>query len=45
MSRNDDNNFRITSLRVNGGTTVPFSYDNDFLLTSAGSFLFPLSNS
>ncbi|MBX3324920.1 MAG: hypothetical protein U0223_13295 [Nitrospira sp.] len=37
VSRNYDNNFRITSQSVNGGNTINFGYDNDSLLTSAGS--------
>ncbi len=37
VSRNYDNNFRITSQSVNGANTVAFGYDNDSLLTSAGS--------
>jgi RHS repeat-associated protein len=37
VSRNYDNNFRITSQTVNGGNTIAFGYDNDSLLTSAGA--------
>lgn len=37
VSRNYDNNFRITSQSVNGANTITFGYDNDSLLTSAGS--------
>ena len=37
VSRDYDNNFRITSQSVNGGNTISFGYDNDSLLTSAGS--------
>ncbi|MBP8116775.1 MAG: hypothetical protein KAY09_03500 [Nitrospira sp.] len=37
VSRNYDNNFRITSQSVNGGNTISFGYDNDSLLTSAGA--------
>lgn len=37
VSRNYDNNFRITSQSVNGANTIAFGYDNDSLLTSAGS--------
>jgi RHS repeat-associated protein len=37
VSRNYDNNFRITSQSVNGANTISFGYDNDSLLTSAGS--------
>jgi RHS repeat-associated protein len=36
VSRNYDNNFRITNQSVNGGNTINFGYDNDSLLTSAG---------
>jgi len=32
-----DNDFRITSRSVNGGNTINFAYDNDSLLTTAGS--------
>jgi len=39
VSRTYDNNFRITSQSVNGGNTISFGYDNDSLLTSAGSLL------
>ena len=39
VSRNYDNNFRITSQSVNGANTVSFAYDTDSLLTSAGSLL------
>jgi len=38
VSRVYDTNFRISSQSVNGGNTVNFGYDNDSLLTSAGSF-------
>ncbi|MGH7165402.1 MAG: RHS repeat domain-containing protein, partial [Nitrospiraceae bacterium] len=37
VSRNYDNNFRISSQSVNGGNTISFGYDNDSLLTSAGA--------
>jgi RHS repeat-associated protein len=37
VSRNYDNNLRITSQSINGGNTITFGYDNDSLLTSAGS--------
>ena len=37
VSRNYDNNFRITSQSVTGANTVSFGYDNDSLLTSAGA--------
>ncbi len=39
VSRNYDNNFRITSQSVNGTNTIAFGYDNDSLLTSAGSLI------
>ena len=39
VSRNYDNNFRITSQSVNGANTIAFGYDNDSLLTSAGSLM------
>ena len=37
VSRNYDNNFRITSQSVNGANPISFGYDNDSLLTSAGA--------
>jgi RHS repeat-associated protein len=37
VTRSYDNNFRITSQSVNGANTVPFGYDNDSLLTTAGA--------
>src|SRR5439155_7492688 len=37
VSRNYDNNFRVTSRSINGGNTINFGYDNDSLLTSAGA--------
>jgi RHS repeat-associated protein len=37
VSRDYDNNFRITSQSVNGGNTINFGYDTDSLLTSAGA--------
>ncbi|MCC6965825.1 MAG: hypothetical protein IT391_06020, partial [Nitrospira sp.] len=37
VSRNYDNNFRITNQSVNGANTINFGYDNDSLLTAAGS--------
>jgi RHS repeat-associated protein len=37
VSRNYDNNFRITSQSVDGANSISFGYDNDSLLTSAGS--------
>ena len=37
VSRTYDNNFWITSRSVNGGNTINFIYDNDGLLTQAGS--------
>jgi RHS repeat-associated protein len=32
-----DNNFRVTSQKVNGGNSASFQYDNDGLLKTAGS--------
>ncbi len=32
-----DNNFRVTSQKVNGGDSVSFQYDKDNLLTAAGA--------
>jgi RHS repeat-associated protein len=32
-----DNNFRVTAQSVNGGHTIPFTYDLDSLLTGAGA--------
>jgi hypothetical protein len=32
-----DNNFRVTALTVNGTNSISLGYDNDNLLTSAGS--------
>ena len=40
IDRGFDNNFRLTSRRVNGGNEVTFAYDNDGLLTRAGSLIF-----
>jgi len=37
VSRNYDVNFRIITQSVNGANTISFGYDNDSLLTSAGS--------
>jgi RHS repeat-associated protein len=37
VTRAFDNNFRVTSQSVNGASTVDFAYDNDSLLTAAGS--------
>jgi RHS repeat-associated protein len=37
VSRIYDNDFRISNQSVNGGNTVGFTYDNDGLLTAAGS--------
>ena len=37
VSRTFDNDFRIASQSVNGGNTVNFTYDDDSLLTTAGS--------
>ncbi|MCB9771334.1 MAG: PASTA domain-containing protein [Candidatus Omnitrophica bacterium] len=36
VSQSYDNDFRIVSQSVNGGSTVNFAYDNDGLLTQAG---------
>ena len=36
VSRTYNNNFRITSHMVNGGTEITYQYDNDELLTGAG---------
>jgi YD repeat-containing protein len=37
VSRAYDNNFRVTSQTVNGANSIAFQYDNDSLLTRAGS--------
>jgi RHS repeat-associated protein len=37
VSRTFDNNFRVKSQSVNGSNTANFTYDNDSLLTGAGS--------
>src|SRR5947208_5031811 len=37
VNRTYDANFRITAQSVNGANTISFGYDNDSLLTSAGS--------
>lgn len=37
VSQTFDANFRVASQSVNGGSTVNFGYDDDALLTSAGS--------
>nr|WP_249218470.1 RHS repeat-associated core domain-containing protein [Nitrospina sp. Nb-3] len=37
VSRAYDNNFRVTSRSVNGSHSISFAYDQDSLLTSAGS--------
>lgn len=37
VSQTFDNNFRVTSQSVNDASTVNFTYDNDSLLTGAGS--------
>jgi RHS repeat-associated protein len=39
ISRTYDNNFRITSQSVNGANTISYGYDNDSLLTTAGSLI------
>ena len=46
ISRTYDNNFWITSRSVNGGNTINYLYDDDGLLTQAGSLtLVPNPNS
>src|SRR5262249_51851868 len=37
VSRAYDNTFRVTALQVNGANSIAFGYDNDSVLTSAGS--------
>jgi RHS repeat-associated protein len=37
VSRTFDNDFRVASQSVNGGNTINFTYDNDNLLSGAGS--------
>src|SRR5262249_962194 len=37
VSRTYDNDFRVTALQVNGANSIAFGYDNESLLTSAGS--------
>jgi RHS repeat-associated protein len=37
VNRTFDNGFRVTSQNVNGANTINFTYDNDDLLTAAGS--------
>jgi RHS repeat-associated protein len=39
VSRTYDNEFRISSLSINGGNTINFKYDNDGLLIQAGDLL------
>lgn len=39
VSHTFDNNFRVSSQSVNGASTVSFTYDDDNLLTGAGSLL------
>jgi YD repeat-containing protein len=39
VGRTYDNDFRLTTLTVNGQDPVSFGYDNDSLLTSAGSLI------
>jgi len=39
-----DNNFRITSLKVNGADPVSYQYDNDSLITNAGSLVLSRSS-
>ena len=40
IDRTYDNNFRLTSRKVNGANEIIFGYDNDGLLMSAGSLNF-----
>jgi RHS repeat-associated protein len=37
VDRSYDNDFRVSTLSVNGGTPITFHYDNDSLLTQAGT--------
>jgi RHS repeat-associated protein len=37
VSRGYDNDFRVTTLSVNGGNPITLGYDNDSLLTQAGA--------
>lgn len=37
LGRTYDNDFRLQALTINGTYTIPFVYDNDSLLTQAGS--------
>lgn len=37
VSRTFDDNFRVTSQSINGGNTLNFAYDDDSLLTGAGT--------
>jgi RHS repeat-associated protein len=37
MTRSYDNDFRVTTLSVNGGNPITFQYDSDSLLTQAGT--------
>jgi RHS repeat-associated protein len=39
VSHTYDNNFRITSESINGGSPMGFQYDNDNLITQAGSLI------
>ena len=34
-----DNDFRITSISLNGANAIPYSYDADSLLTKAGNLI------
>jgi YD repeat-containing protein len=37
VHRSYDNDFRVTTLSVNGGNPIAFQYDSDSLLTQAGN--------
>jgi len=39
VSRTYDNDFRLASISVNGADPISYSYDNDSLLTQAGSLI------
>jgi len=40
VTRAHDNDFRVTSISINGGNPVALQYDDDDLLTSAGAMTF-----
>ena len=44
LERTFDNNFRVTSEQVNGGSAVTFGYDADGLLTRAGELTLARTN-